>query len=83
MQYLWMMLVVRGALRGEDCPETAQQAIEMVRALFVVEKQVAELSVAQRLDLHRSQSVPVLADLRQSSSAGRSSSCPNALWPRR
>jgi hypothetical protein len=65
MQCLWMMLVVRGSLREENCPETAQQAIEMVRALFVVEKQVAELSVAQRLDLPPRQSVPVLADLRQ------------------
>ena len=34
----------------------------MVRALFLVEKQAAELSVAQRPDLRQSQSVPVLAD---------------------
>ena len=37
----------------------------MVRALFLVEKQAAELSVAQRPDLRQSQSVPVLADPRQ------------------
>ena len=46
-------------------PEIAQQAIAMVRALYAVEKQAAELSVAQRLDLRQSQSAPVLAQLRQ------------------
>jgi transposase len=46
-------------------PEIAQQAIEMVRALYVVEKQAAALSVAERLDLRQRQSAPVLAQLRQ------------------
>jgi len=46
-------------------PEIAQQAIEMVRALYAVEKQAAALSVAERLDLRQSQSAPVLAQLRQ------------------
>jgi transposase len=46
-------------------PEIAQQAIEMVRALYVVEKQAATLSVAERLDLRQRQSAPVLAQLRQ------------------
>ena len=46
-------------------PEIAQQAIEMVRALYAVVKQAAALSVAERLDLRQSQSAPVLAQLRQ------------------
>ena len=46
-------------------PEIAQQAIEMVRALYAVEKQAAALSVAERLDLRQSQSALVLAQLRQ------------------
>jgi transposase len=46
-------------------PEIAQQAIEMVRALYAVEKQAAALSVAERLDLRQRQSAPVLAQLRQ------------------
>ena len=46
-------------------PEIAREAIEMVRALYAVEKQAAALSVAERLDLRQSQSAPVLAQLRQ------------------
>ena len=46
-------------------PEIAQEAIEMVRALYAVEKQAAAFSVAERLDLRQSQSAPVLAQLRQ------------------
>jgi transposase len=46
-------------------PEIAQQTIEMVRALYAVEKQAARLSVAERLLLRQSQSAPVLAQLRQ------------------
>ena len=46
-------------------PEIAQQAIEMVRALYAVERQAAALSVVERLDLRRRQSAPVLAQLRQ------------------
>ena len=46
-------------------PEIAQQTIEIVRALYAVEKQAAQLSVAERLLLRQSQSAPVLAQLRQ------------------
>jgi transposase len=46
-------------------PEIAQQAIEMVRALYAVEKQATELSVAERLQLRQRQSALVLAQLRQ------------------
>jgi transposase len=45
-------------------PEIAREAIEMVRALYAVEKQASGLSVAERLDLRQRQSVPVLAALR-------------------
>jgi transposase len=46
-------------------PEIAREAIEMVRALYAIEKQAAELTVAGRLGLRQSQSAPVLAQLRQ------------------
>ncbi len=45
-------------------PEIAREAIEMVRALYAVEKQASGLSVAERLDLRQRQSAPVLAALR-------------------
>jgi len=46
-------------------PETARELIETVRALYVVEKQATGLSMAERLDLRRQQSAPVLAALRE------------------
>jgi transposase len=49
----------------KTAPEIARDAIEMVRALYAVEKQAMELTVAERLDLRQSQSAPVLAQLRQ------------------
>jgi transposase len=45
-------------------PEIAREAIEMVRALYAVEKQASSLSVAERLELRQRQSAPVLAGLR-------------------
>jgi transposase len=46
-------------------PETARELIEMVRARYLVEKQAGGLSMAERLDLRRQQSAPVLAVLRE------------------
>jgi transposase len=46
-------------------PEIAREAIEMVRALYAVEKQAKELSAAERLHLRQSQSALVLVQLRQ------------------
>ncbi len=48
----------------KTAPEIARKAIEMVRALYAVEKQARELSIAERLGLRRQQSAPVLAELR-------------------
>ena len=49
----------------KTAPEMAQQAISMIRTLYGVEKQAAELSAADRLRLREEQSVPLLAGLRQ------------------
>jgi transposase len=46
-------------------PEIAREAIEMVRALYAVEKQAGVASIEERLKLRQERSVPVLADLRQ------------------
>src|SRR6202790_5345335 len=46
-------------------PEIAREAIELVRLLYAVEKQARDLSVMARLELRQTQSVPVLAELRQ------------------
>jgi transposase len=46
-------------------PEIAREAIELVRALYVVEKQAGELSAMARLELRLEESAPVLALLRE------------------
>jgi transposase len=46
-------------------PEIAREAIEMVRALYAVEKQAGAASVEERLKLRQERSAPLLADLRQ------------------
>lgn len=46
-------------------PETAREAIELVRALYVVEKHARDLSVSARLELRQEESAPVLALLRE------------------
>jgi transposase len=45
-------------------PQMAREIIERVGALYAVEKQACGLSTAERLDLRRKQSAPVLAALR-------------------
>jgi transposase len=46
-------------------PEIAREAIELVRALYVREKQARDLSVMARLELRQEESAPVLAQLRK------------------
>ena len=46
-------------------PEIAREAIELVRALYVVEKQAKDLSATARLELRQEESAPVLALLRE------------------
>jgi transposase len=46
-------------------PEIAREAIDMVRALYAVEKQTKDASVEERLRLRLKQSAPVLAELRE------------------
>ena len=46
-------------------PEIAREAIELVRALYVVEKQARDLSAMARLELRQEESAPVLALLRE------------------
>jgi hypothetical protein len=48
----------------KTAPEIARQAIEMVRALYAVEKQAKDACVEERLRLRQEQSTPVLAELR-------------------
>ena len=45
-------------------PEIARETIEMVRALYAIEKQAGATSVRERLKLRQERSAPVLADLR-------------------
>jgi transposase len=49
----------------KTAPEITREAIEMVRALYAVEKQAKDGSVEKRLRLREKQSAPVLAALRQ------------------
>ncbi|MHB8304281.1 MAG: IS66 family transposase [Acidobacteriaceae bacterium] len=46
-------------------PEIAREAIDLVRALYAVEKQAKDASVPERLKLRQQQSAPVLAALRE------------------
>jgi len=46
-------------------PEIAREAIDLVRALYAVEKQAKDASIEARLELRQQQSAPVLAALRE------------------
>ena len=48
-----------------SAPEIARDAVALLRALFAVEKQAKEVSVAERWALRQAQSAPLLAELRQ------------------
>ena len=46
-------------------PEIAREAVELVRALYAVERQAGDASVPERLRLRQQQSAPLLAALRE------------------
>ena len=46
-------------------PEIAREAVELIGALFRVERRAKDLSVEQRLAMRRAESAPVLAKLRE------------------
>jgi transposase len=47
----------------KSAPESAKEAVERVRALYAVERQGKDASIAERLKLRREQSAPLLAEL--------------------
>ena len=47
----------------KTAPEIAREAVALIDALFAVERQGKDVSVAERLELRQKQSVPVLAEL--------------------
>ncbi len=49
----------------KSAPEIARAAVDLIGRLFAVEKQAKDMSVAERLALRQTQSVLVLAELRQ------------------
>jgi transposase len=49
----------------KTAPEIAREAVDLIGRVFAVEKQAKNMSVAERLALRQTQSVPVLAELRQ------------------
>jgi transposase len=59
----WAHLRRRVIEAEKTAPEIAREAVEIVRALYAVEKKARYLSVADRLQLRLAQSAPVLARL--------------------
>ena len=49
----------------KTAPEIAREAVDLIGRVFAVEKQAKDMSVAERLALRQTQSVPVLAELRR------------------
>lgn len=47
----------------KSAPEIAREAVALLNALFAVERQGKDVSVAERLELRQKQSVPILAEL--------------------
>ena len=47
----------------KTAPEIAREAVALIDALFAVERQGKDASVAERLELRQKQSVPILAEL--------------------
>jgi transposase len=60
------MLVARAAevRGGGTAPEIAREVVDLIGRVFAAEKQAKDMSVAERLALRQTQSVPVLAELR-------------------
>ena len=49
----------------KSAPEIAREAVDLIGRLFAMEKQAKDMSVAEKLALRQTQSVPLLAELRQ------------------
>jgi transposase len=49
----------------KSAPEIAREAVELVRALYAVERQGKELSATERLQLRQRSSAPVLAGFKE------------------
>jgi transposase/uncharacterized membrane protein len=49
----------------KSAPEIAREAVTLLNALFAVERQAKDVSVAERRELRQKQSVPMLAELHQ------------------
>jgi len=49
----------------KTAPEIAREAVALIDALFAVERQAKDVSVAERLELRQKQSVPVLTELQR------------------
>ena len=47
----------------KSAPEIAREAVALMDALFAVERQAKDVSLAERLELRQKQSVPILAEL--------------------
>jgi transposase len=47
----------------KSAPEIAREAVALLNALFAVERQAKDVSMAERLELRQKQSVPILAEL--------------------
>ncbi len=49
----------------KSAPEIAREAIDLIRALYAVEKQAKDVTAEERLRLRKEQSAPTLAELRE------------------
>src|SRR6266853_4068542 len=49
----------------KSAPEIAREAVDLIGQLFALEKQAKDVSVAERLALRQTQTVPVLVELRR------------------
>jgi transposase len=47
----------------KSAPEVAREAVALLNALFAVERQAKDVSLAERLELRQKQSIPILAEL--------------------
>ena len=67
----------------KTAPEIAREAIEMMRALYAVEKQARELPSQNVSNCARSSRRRCWPNCAEASRPGRSSCCPSIPWPRR
>src|SRR5260370_7070370 len=65
----------------KSAPEIAREAVDLIGQLFALEKQAKDVSVAERLALRQTQSVPVLAELRHKLLTSKAHLLPNPPMP--